>query len=443
VPPQQQRDDQPSTQLVVDRDELHCRRFGVEVVDGDDRGARVDAGSRTLSIGSEAGNDLVLTDSAVSRHHCELRVTPRGLQVRDLGSTNGTFIDGIRVETAYLPRGKELRVGRTVLGLRLGDDQVREPLRRGDTLGEVFGGSPAMRHIFAVLQRVAPSEATVLFEGETGSGKTLLAETLHQASARADSPFLVVDCGAIPASLIESELFGHTRGAFTGADTERPGAFVSAAGGTLFLDEIGELPAQVQPKLLRALDERRVRPVGSDHEVEVDLRVVAATNRDLRVEVNAGRFRGDLFYRLNTIRVVVPPLRERRDDIPQLVEHFYRQVTGDDTAAPPADLVTRCLNRPWPGNVRELRSFVERAVLLADLEPPPETVPTVAAVAQIPIDTPYRVAKQQCVDQFERQFLTRLIEHFGGNLSAAARAAHTDRNYLRELLRKHGIRYGS
>jgi DNA-binding NtrC family response regulator len=286
-----------------------------------------------------------------------------------------------------------------------------------------------------MLQRLSDSDATVLLIGETGTGKGALAEAMHRMSTRANGPFVVVDCGAIPGNLIESELFGHEKGAFTGADRKREGAFSLASGGTLFLDEVGELDIDLQPKLLRALESREIRPVGSNQSEKVDVRIVSATNRDLREEVNRGSFRSDLYFRLNVMRIELPPLRERREDIPMLVESFYRKLVEDDTASPPAELLSRMLRGEWPGNVRELRAAVERAVVLGDLE---STEPLrSSANAEFDYTTSYREAKEAAIGRWEERYIPELVERYDGNLSRAARAVSMDRNHLRKLLRRY------
>jgi DNA-binding NtrC family response regulator len=423
-------------------------RFGrarLRVIEGPDRGLEHVSDAREFSVGTAAGNDLLLTDHKVSRHHCTFVVTDDGYLLRDLGSTNGTLLGGFRIETAYLKPGATVRVGETSLCFEPLADEVREPLSDAERYGRLLGQSTAMRRIFAVLPKLAASESTVLLEGETGTGKGLIAEAIHQQSARANGPFVVLDCSAIPPTLIEAEIFGHTRGAFTGAHAARPGVFEAAACGTLFLDEIGELPLDMQPKLLRALEDRAVRRIGSTETVRVDVRMIAATNRDLRHEVNRGRFRSDLFYRLNVVRIRIPALRERRDDIPLLVAHFYEQLATLGDPHPPAELLGSLVQQDWPGNVRELRSAVERAVLMDDPELWRElatgatTTPPPADMEGFDPSTSFRVAKERATSRWERAYIEALVRSTGGNVSAAARAARMDRNYLRELLRKHGI----
>jgi len=412
------------------------RRFRVSVVGDATAGATSD--STELTIGSAEGNHLVLGDPTVSRHHCAIRVTPRGCQLRDLGSTNGTWLANHQVDGAYLKPGSTFRVGSITVRFDWLDDEVREELSEDDRFGDALGASPAMRHVFAMLARVAPSDSTVLLEGETGTGKGLIADLLHRKSHRARGPFIVVDCASIPPTLIESELFGHEKGAFTGAVGARVGAFEAANGGTVFLDEIGELPLDLQAKLLRALEERSIKRIGSVKATRLDVRVLSATNRDLREAVNRNKFRADLYYRLNVVRLRIPALRERREDIPLLVQHFYRIFTGNDQAVAPDELVAPLQDHSWPGNVRELRSAVERAVLMADpaswIEPADQ--PGDPNVFDERLS--FRESKERVVDRWERWYVTELMTRHGGNLSRAAKAVRMDRAYLRELLRQHG-----
>jgi len=418
------------------------RRFRVAVI-GSDSPLEATSDGAELTIGTAEGNQLVLSDPTVSRHHCAIRVSPRGFQLVDLGSTNGTWLAGFRIEAAYLKPGATFRVGSMSVRFDWLDDEIREELSADDRFGDALGQSPAMRRIFAMAAKVAAADVTVLLEGETGTGKGLLADVIHRQSRRANGPFVVVDCGAIPPTLIESELFGHEKGAFTGAHVARVGAFEAAQGGTVFLDEIGELPLDLQTKLLRALEERTIKRVGSTKPVRLDVRVLAATNRDLREAVNAGRFRADLYYRLAVVRMRIPPLRERREDIPLLVSHYYRIFTGDDAAVAPPPLVTQLAAQGWPGNVRELRSAVERAVLMAEpVWPDPDEPDTALPSATPAFDErlSFREAKERAVAAWERRYLTELVERHAGNLSRAARAARMDRAHLRELLRRYGDR---
>jgi len=409
------------------------------VLDGPSQGRSLDFAENEVSVGTSPRNELVVEDQGVSRHHVAISPTPRGHLVRDLDSTNGTTINGVRVERAYLTERAILTLGTTRLQFEPLAEETRTAISAEDRWGRALGVSDAMRRLFAVLPKVAASDVTVLIEGETGTGKSLLASAIHEASPRADKPFVVVDCATIPPNLIESELFGHEKGAFTGAIGTRVGAFELAEGGTVFLDEVGELPLDLQPKLLRALEDRIVKRVGGNEPVRLNVRVIAATNRELRAEINRGRFRSDLYYRLNTFSVRVLPLRERRDDVALLVAHFYRQLHpfGEE---PPADLLAELLRHEWPGNVRELRAAVERTVLLGDPAVWREITEPSAGVTPAGQTMSFRAAKEQAVATWERDYLRALVTRFAGNLSRAARAVRMDRNHLRELLVRHGLR---
>lgn len=416
----------------ISRSHVQLRRFRIRVVEGPDAGLAVGSIGDELTIGAAAGNDIKLHDPTVSRHHCTLAITPDGIRLRDLESTNGTCIGGQRIAEALLTDRATFAVGGSVLVFEPLDDSISEPLSDRRGFGSVIGASVAMRRVFSVLERVAPSDATVLIEGETGTGKGLLAEAIHQESPRRDGPFVVVDCTTLPDGLCESELFGHVAAAFTGASTPRDGLLARADGGTIFFDEIGELPLSLQPKLLRALEEGCVRPVGSSEMVRFDARAIAATNVDLRRAVNRREFRADLFYRLNTVRVVLPPLRERPEDIIPIIAAIYREVTGDPQALPPAGLARAFKAREWPGNVRELRNAVERALLVPSLRPATET-------AEVHVPDSFRDAKSIAMSAWEREFLRKLVIEHDGNLSRASRAVSMDRSHLRNLLRQHGI----
>ncbi|TMQ10388.1 MAG: sigma 54-dependent Fis family transcriptional regulator [Deltaproteobacteria bacterium] len=429
------------TSALAGAPELRFPRYRLTVIEGPDRDLAIDGGAAELAIGTAPANAMILTDSAVSRHHVAITPTPRGHAIRDLGSTNGTAVNGVGIEGAFLAPGAVIAIGRSRLKFEVLGGEDRAMLSSDARWGRALGASEAMRRIFAVLPRLAESDTTILLEGETGTGKGLLAEAIHEASPRAAGPFVVLDCGAIPPTLIESELFGHEKGAFTGAAAARIGGFEAARGGTVFLDEIGELPLDMQPKLLRALEDRVVKRVGGNEPVRLDIRIIAATNRDLRSEINQGRFRSDLYYRLNTFRLRIPPLRERRDDIALLVAHFYRQLSpaGD---SPPADLLAELARHDWPGNVRELRAAVERAVLLGDpavWRALSDDATALAEDERFVDGTSFRAAKERAVAAWEREYVRALIARHDGNLSRAARAVRMDRKHLRELLRRHRI----
>ncbi|HUS27181.1 MAG TPA: sigma 54-interacting transcriptional regulator [Kofleriaceae bacterium] len=410
-------------------DSIFIRRFEVAVVDGPDRGARAVSSDDELTIGTAAGCHLQVTDPAVSRHHCAVRVTARGLELRDHGSTNGTMLGDHEIVRGYIRSGARLRLGATTVVVTILADEIAQPLASGSTFGDLVGASPAMRRLYPMLERGAQSDVTVLIEGETGTGKELVAEAIHLASARRGKPFVVVDCGALPRQLTESELFGHVRGAFTGAEADRVGAFEQAQGGTIFLDEIGELALDLQPLLLRALENHTIRRVGTNDQREVDVRVVAASHRDLRALVNEKRFRADLYYRLNVLRVVVPPLRDREGDIRLLATHFWQMFRPDKAA--PEDLLLELEAQTWPGNVRELRNMIERAALIGHTR-----------TALDGEDLPYGEAKERMIADWERRWLTRLLQTHDHNLSRAARAAQMGRSYLRQLVRRYDLSRG-
>jgi two-component system response regulator GlrR len=425
--------------------EITLQRFKLRVLDGPGAGAEVVSGGDELAVGTAPGNHLVLEDPAVSRHHFVLTVSNDGIELRDVGSTNGTYVGGMRIKAAHLQAAVSITVGTTVLGFEPIADALHQALSPEERYGPALGSSPEMRRIFALLPRIAAADSTVLLEGETGTGKSLLAEAIHAAGPRRARPFMVVDCSAIPPSLIEAELFGHERGAFTGAVAARPGVFESGHGGTVFLDEIGELPLDMQPKLLRVLEDRTIRRLGSVEPFKLDVRVIAATNRDLRREVNKGAFRSDLFYRLNILRLRIPSLRERRGDIPILVAHFHEQFTGRPAVETPAALQSTLARQDWLGNVRELRSAVERAVMMGDPALWNESAGDPAAddgappVGAFDPSVPFRAAKERYLARWERDYVRELVGLAGGNVSRAARLARMDRNHLRELMNKYGV----
>jgi DNA-binding NtrC family response regulator len=311
-----------------------------------------------------------------------------------------------------------------------------------------------MREVFAILKRVAPTDATVLIEGESGTGKELVADALHKFGPRRSRPFVVFDCSAVPRELIESELFGHVRGAFTGAVRDRVGAMEEANGGTLFLDEVGELPLDMQPKLLRALEKREIKQVGGNRRAQLDVRIVSATNRDLSQEVQAGAFREDLYYRLGVIHIQIPPLRKRPEDLPLLADHFLTELAGHAGIPAPRlsyETMEKLKQYPWPGNVRELKNFLERSVILSGAlqgSAMPLDLPGPAAhalkrdasdpdeVLRVAFDEPFKDAKDRLVSEFERRYFTRLLKQTEGNVSKAARLAGIHRKSLEYLLKQ-------
>lgn len=385
----------------------------------------------------------MLADPQVSRLHCQLRNTPHGWRLTDTGSLNGTRVGGVSVRDADLVFPEcRIELGNSafvVRALESGTESVTPRI----TFGALYGGSPLMRRLFDRLAHIARSDSDVLIEGESGTGKELIAAELVRRSARANGPFVIVDCSAISQYLMESELFGHAKGAFTGADRARIGAFEAANGGTVFLDEIGELPLEMQPKLLRVLAAREVRRLGENETRPFDVRVIAATNRRLEGEINLGRFREDLYFRLSVLRVDVPPLRERIDDLPILVASFLEQL-GYPEKLPlfTEAILTEMRQHHWPGNVRELRNYVERFTVSDDRslyqsEPPPDL--TVATEGTVDVAVPFRVAKSKVVEKFERLYLEKILEASRGNVSRAARRAGIDRMHFHRLLQRYGL----
>jgi transcriptional regulator with GAF, ATPase, and Fis domain len=426
----------------------------VVVLSGAQRGQRVKLVDR-LRVGKAPENDLVLSDDTVSRQHCELERRAQGVLVRDLGSTNHTRVGRTAVREAVVESGATISVGAVDLSLRVEPRQALVLPSESTHFGDAIGHSIAMRTIFGVLERIAPTDASVLLEGETGTGKDVIARSVHQMSPRKDKAFVVVDCGAVSYSLIESELFGHERGAFTGAVASRQGAFELAGRGTVFLDEVGELPLDVQPKLLRVLESGEYRRVGGNKNLRAEARVVAATKRDLRAEVERGKFREDLYFRLAVVPVTVPPLRSRREDIPPLVDRFLELAKKRDPSAAGMTLSTSTIAslsaHDWPGNVRELRNVLDRAIYIATaggeqdvrlVDLPVTATATAHASPSFDAGKSYRDIREQFESDFERRYVSWLLERHGGNISAAAREAKMDRKHLYDLARRHGLREG-
>jgi DNA-binding NtrC family response regulator len=454
------REDEQTVEALI-RPSRPLSRVSIQVIDGKSRGQSVELlPSQPVSIGKSPDNQLHLDDMTVSRYHVELTLRRGEVEVRDLESMNGTYIGEVRVSRALVRPGTKLTIGaNTILLSSEAVDHlpsIRPEPEEVVELPGVIANSPAMRKVLQSIGKLASSNVTVLLHGETGTGKEVLARALHDLSERRNAPFEVVDCGSMAPTLIASELFGHERGAFTGAHGEHAGAFERAHGGTVFLDEIGELPLDLQPMLLGVLERRRFKRVGGVRERAVNVRVIAATHRDLRSATNLGTFRADLYFRLAVARVVIPPLRERPDDIAPLVRRFAEQLTGDPNAQPfDSQTLTALEAHPWSGNVRELRNVVESAVALgsvvlegqagedasASLEARPAlSLDEAAALPESWLTLPYREARAHAVASFERSYLRKLTAACGGNASEAARRAKMDRPYLLGLLRKHGLR---
>jgi DNA-binding NtrC family response regulator len=446
------------TQLLTDdaSGALVERSFRLRVVAGPDQGKEHNLDEGTTMVGTHADNDLVLSDATVSRYHLEIRVRRDGIEIRDLDTTNGTKHGGAKVGNVVLTGAARLRLGKhTEMDVEPVDTSIDLGEFQGDRFGDVLGTTMPMKRLFALLAKAAPTEATILLQGETGTGKEAIAEAVHRMSKRARGPFVVVDCGSIPHELIASELFGHAKGSFTGANADKQGLIEAANQGTLFLDEIGELALDLQPQLLRVLDRRQVRRVGETQSVDVDIRVIAATHRDLRAMVKSGQFREDLYYRLAVVATSVPPLRERKADIPALAAWFADKMGRGGFAQSPS-LLDLLEKHDWPGNVRELRNVVERALSLGDaalhdLSDGTSRVPTgndddvsASGSRRAPsnpdvLDLPFKEAKAVLVESFERDYLQALLLRHRGNISRAASEAGIDRNYIHRLVKKYGL----
>jgi len=432
---------------------FRVRRTKLLVISGPLQGREFVVNRDTFTIGSGSHNDLTIEDSTVSKRHCEIVVEQSGYLIRDLDSTNGTFVQGVRVSSAHLAPGSEIQLGKTRIVFCPLQDANDIPLSHNEAFGAMLGRSVPMRRIFYLAETYSPADVTVMITGETGTGKEILAEEIHNHSSRRDKPFIVIDCAAISKELIESELFGHVKGAFTGANADRQGAFELADGGTVFLDEIGDLSPDLQPKLLRVLEKREIKRVGCNKVRKINVRIISATNRNLANEVNEGRFREDLYYRLSVVHIELPPLRRRREDVPLLVRKFLTDLHGEDAISQLAD-VDRTMDvlkrHEWPGNVRELRNLIELAFyserrpvdlsaflslgsLRAGRKPAEPDVNFVT-------DKPFKDAKNDLIEEFEKTYLNDLLARNKQNISRSAREAGIERAYLQRLIRKYGMR---
>jgi DNA-binding NtrC family response regulator len=402
-------------------------------------------------VGRDEGAQIRLDDPEVSAIHCEMRAVNEGVLVRDLGSTNGTFApSGLRIRECVITTPTEITVGASKIAIEPTGKQ-KVDVGFADRFGDLVGQSPKMRRVFGVLEKVAKTPLSILILGETGTGKEVVAKSVHNAGDRKAGPFVVVDCGSIPATLAESILFGHEKGAFTGATERKKGALAEAHGGTLFLDELGELPLDLQPKLLRVLAERQVKRVGGSAFEPIDVRVLAATRRDLGAEMNAGRFRSDLFFRIAQVRVELPALRERLDDLPLLVEEVCKRVGSPEASGVVLDWIERRLGSyDWPGNVRELVNVAQVAATLADT---PDAIDDVLTLARDAMSgssdsgskagsgpaTAFAEAKRASIATFEKDYFTSLAKASKGNVSEMARQSGMERHHVRAYLRKYGI----
>jgi DNA-binding NtrC family response regulator len=436
------------------------------VLEGEDEGKTFEISKSKVYAGRASVNDFILKDTSISSTHFEVRAEEDGFLLRDCGSTNGTKIGGCRIKEIWLASNATFRAGNTTIKLEPVDEVVEIPLSEDEHFQGVIGRSVAMREVFATLGKVAPSELTCMIEGQTGTGKERIARAIHDASRRRKKPYVVLDCSAIPRDLMESYVFGHEKGAFTGAHAQREGAFEQAEGGTLFLDEIGELDLALQPKLLRVLENREFKRVGGARTIRSDCRVVAATNRDLRQMVNEGSFREDLYFRLSVIQLHLPPLSQRRDDITLLVEHFLDDLAKRrpdmQRARLTADARDALMAHAWPGNVRELKNVIVRAASLCSgptiersdlqltgqqsqpsgLARAPQSSSDDPDIVRLEVDLSreYKEVKETLLDQFEYAYLERIYEENDGNISQSAREAGITRYHMRELLKKHDLK---
>jgi DNA-binding NtrC family response regulator len=430
-----QQDDDISTVLRAPTFGTTARAFRVSVLQGEDAGASASlADGMRILVGQSPACDLKLKDPQVSRRHLALESNVDRLRLLDLDSTNGTYVNGVRVAIAWLMGGERIQLGDSVLAVEPADRVTQPPLSPATSFGRVVGESEGMRRIYPLCARLAASDVPIVIEGETGTGKEVLAEALHEASGRAAGPFVVFDCTAVPPSLVESELFGHERGAFTGAVAQRKGVFEQAHGGTLLIDEIGDLDPALQPKLLRALERSEVRRVGGDKWVRTDVRIIAATRRDLDHAVQEGRFRDDLYFRLAVGRIELPALRDRRGDVSVLARHFWRDLGGKGEV--PYEVLQRFERHTWPGNVRELRNAVARHLAVGELQSdePLASSQRDALDAILAMDLPYPRARQLAQAEFERRYLERVLAAQGGNVARAAAASGIARRYFNIIL---------
>jgi DNA-binding NtrC family response regulator len=419
--------------------EGECALFILTVVGGPDVGKklRLDATQPTRAlVGLSEACDLRLTDGLVSRRHAAFEIVDNRLHVSDLATDSGTFVEGVCVGDAYLHGGETVRMGTTALFVTRRARSAPDSLPPATSFGRLVGASAEMRRLYPLCEKLAAATVPIIIEGETGTGKEVLAESLHEQGPLAGKPFVVFDCTAVPPNLVESELFGHERGAFTGAVTSRSGVFEQASGGTLLIDEIGDLDLMLQPKLLRAIERSQIRRVGGDRAISVHVRVLAATRRDLDHEVQAGLFRDDLFHRLAVARIELPPLRARHGDVPELAAHFCRTL-GADPRVLGDELLRRWEDYTWPGNVRELRNAVARHLALGELATHGKSGEHPRAgdlIEQVlALNLPLSEARDRVVEAFEQRYLERVLARSKGVVTEAARASGVARRHFQRL----------
>ncbi len=433
---------------------LTLPRCKLVVMEGDDAGQERTIDKGVIHIGSAERADLALSDETVSREHAEIHKTREGYLLRDLGSTNGTFVGGLKVKEAYLTTGALIKVGKTKIKFTPKDEKIEIFPSKKTSFGGIMGKSLEMRRIFGILEKIAQTNVSCVVTGETGTGKELIAKAIHSNSRREKKPFVVFDCSAVAETLVESELFGHEKGSFTGATTTRQGAFEVANSGTIFLDEIGEMNLDLQPKLLRALEQGEIKRVGADKPRYVDVRVVCATNRDLREEVKKGRFREDLYFRISVVQINIPPLRKRMDDLELLVRHFIeRNLKGGEenkkTVTEIDEEAMRLLHDySWPGNIRELKNAVDRAISFCEgntitIKDLPEYLRERSVITgshpKVDGALPFKEAKERWIESFERDYLIELLRKNNLNISKAAKEAGIDRKSVQRLLKKYNL----
>jgi transcriptional regulator with PAS, ATPase and Fis domain len=434
--------DADKTEILVvrNRGPFIFRKVRLSVVNGRDAGKETMLQKALVSIGTLPQNDLVLTDQTVSRRHVEVVEKTDGYVIRDLNSTNGTFLNGVRVREAYLTPGSVIRLGQTEISFSPLEEHIEILKSAADRFGELVGSSSPMQEVYGILERIAPTDVTVLLEGETGTGKELAARAIHNYSRRAGGPFVVFDCGAVATNLIESELFGHEKGAFTDAVKSRQGAFELADGGTIFLDEIGELSLDLQPKLLRALDQRETKRVGAEKPIPVNVRIISATNKDLEKEVKDGKFREDLFYRLSVVRVYMPPLRKRKEDIETITEYLLAGISfeiGKKVNGLSPEAAAALMSYSWPGNVRELKNVLGRAAAMSDggkIEAKDLFLSQGKKTAAL------EGLSGKTLEDIEKAAIHATLKSVSGNKTEAAKMLGIAYSTLYEKMRKYGMR---